>query len=420
MAGLAHGVATVSNAGALTEPIWARTGCVALAPGPDPAAIVREAEAPAGRPEATGAARRGGAGRYIERSFALERTDRGDARRPDPRMRRTAPCRGSCSSAGDFVKTGGMDRANYAAGVATWPSAATTSTSWRTGPTSRSVRRPNVTLPPGAGSRWVRTCSAIPCSTGPGGAWARRVAGQGGRVVVNGGNCRWGDVNWLHHLNVLDRAPERRRPVARAPSARGATGSTRREDRACLRMARVDRHHLRAEQARRWSSGWASTPSGSTVVYYGTDPEVFHPIAADGRRALRARLGWPEDRPMLAFVGALGDRRKGFDTLFAAWQIALPRPGLGRRPRGRRRRGRAPRVAGAGRRGRDRPPASASSASAATSPTSSAPATPTSCPSRYEGYSLVTQEALCCGLPAFVTAHRRHRRALPRRARTTC
>src|SRR5207302_9944595 len=24
-------------------------------------------------------------------------------------------------------------------------------------------------------------------------------------------------------------------------------------------------------------------------------------------------------------------------------------------------------------------------------------------PSRYEGYSLVTQEALCCGLPAFVT-----------------
>jgi glycosyltransferase involved in cell wall biosynthesis len=24
-------------------------------------------------------------------------------------------------------------------------------------------------------------------------------------------------------------------------------------------------------------------------------------------------------------------------------------------------------------------------------------------PSRYEGYSLVTQEALCCGLPAFIT-----------------
>ena len=31
--------------------------------------------------------------------------------------------------------------------------------------------------------------------------WARRIAARGGRVVVNGGNCRWYDVNWTQHVN---------------------------------------------------------------------------------------------------------------------------------------------------------------------------------------------------------------------------
>jgi glycosyltransferase involved in cell wall biosynthesis len=44
MAGLAHGLATVSNLGHLSEPIWSDTGCVALAARPDPALIARTAE----------------------------------------------------------------------------------------------------------------------------------------------------------------------------------------------------------------------------------------------------------------------------------------------------------------------------------------------------------------------------------------
>src|SRR6185503_181100 len=34
-----------------------------------------------------------------------------------------------------------------------------------------------------------------------------------------------------------------------------------------------------------------------------------------------ARSAWsqPTGRPLVGFVGALGDRRKGFDTLFSAW-----------------------------------------------------------------------------------------------------
>jgi glycosyltransferase involved in cell wall biosynthesis len=39
------------------------------------------------------------------------------------------------------------------------------------------------------------------------------------------------------------------------------------------------------------------------------------------RAAFRSKIGWKNDRPIVVFIGALGDRRKGFDTLFSAWQI---------------------------------------------------------------------------------------------------
>jgi glycosyltransferase involved in cell wall biosynthesis len=54
------------------------------------------------------------------------------------------------------------------------------------------------------------------------------------------------------------------------------------------------------------------------VVYYGIDARLFARSSAASAIEARERLGWPA-RPAVAFVGALGDRRKGFDTLFAAW-----------------------------------------------------------------------------------------------------
>jgi glycosyltransferase involved in cell wall biosynthesis len=61
-------------------------------------------------------------------------------------------------------------------------------------------------------------------------------------------------------------------------------------------------------------------PSRVRVVYYGSDSAEFLAIQAEERLAARRELGWPMDRPVAVFVGALGDRRKGFDRLFAAWQ----------------------------------------------------------------------------------------------------
>jgi glycosyltransferase involved in cell wall biosynthesis len=121
------------------------------------------------------------------------------------------------------------------------------------------------------------------------------------------------------------------------------------------------------------------------------------------RRRLRTQFDLA-DRPQLAFVGALGDRRKGFDTLFAAWASLCRDPrwdgdlivvGRGAELELWRRRARDEnmqnRIRFLGFR-------------------SDVPDLLAACdglvaPTRYEAYGLGVQEALCTGLPALVSAH---------------
>jgi glycosyltransferase involved in cell wall biosynthesis len=75
MAPLAHGSATVSTTGALTEPFWAGSGAVALAPAADPQAVADAAIALLG--DAAERGRLGAAGRsYYEARFSVERAVR--------------------------------------------------------------------------------------------------------------------------------------------------------------------------------------------------------------------------------------------------------------------------------------------------------------------------------------------------------
>ena len=37
--------------------------------------------------------------------------------------------------------------------------------------------------------------------------WASRVASCGGRVIVNGGNCPWNDIDWVHYIHAAYRNP---------------------------------------------------------------------------------------------------------------------------------------------------------------------------------------------------------------------
>ncbi len=75
MAALAHGVATVATLGVHTEPLWAETGALALAPEGQLEVMSRAVEALLADPEARG--RLGATGRATyERHFTLERTIR--------------------------------------------------------------------------------------------------------------------------------------------------------------------------------------------------------------------------------------------------------------------------------------------------------------------------------------------------------
>jgi glycosyltransferase involved in cell wall biosynthesis len=230
---------------------------------------------------------------------------------------------------------------------------------------------------------------------------ARRLAPSGARVVVNGGNCPWGDVNWVHHVHVVD-----------AP--RVVVGSLRR-----FKNRMVYRHDVASERSAVRSSKLVITTCEKNrqdilnriggveagrvhVSYYGLDTSKYRPASGAERAAIRSSLGWAPDRPTAIFVGGLGDRRKGFDILFSAW-TELCRDSswdadlvvLGR---GAESSVWAARATELGLSDRIRLmgfiPEPADIFRAADAHV---------LPSRYEGYSLVTLEALGCGIPAFIT-----------------
>jgi glycosyltransferase involved in cell wall biosynthesis len=139
------------------------------------------------------------------------------------------------------------------------------------------------------------------------------------------------------------------------------------------------------------------------VVYLGTDPTTYRPVSEAEKAAARRTLAWPVDRPVAAFIGALGyDRNKGFDVLFSAWKLLCHDPswdadlvaaGGGAELDFWRKRARATglseriRILGYTKQVRT----VLAAADALVSPT------------HYDAYGLGVHEALCCGLPAFVT-----------------
>jgi glycosyltransferase involved in cell wall biosynthesis len=139
---------------------------------------------------------------------------------------------------------------------------------------------------------------------------------RGARAVVNGGNCAVADANWVHYLHAAFA------PTAGSPARRAKQAFTHERDiaaeRRALRGARVV--ICNSERTRRHVVEWHGLDDTRVhVVYYGTDAERLTLADAAVRRVARAKLGWPLDRPVVGFVGALGDRRKAFDTVFAAW-----------------------------------------------------------------------------------------------------
>jgi glycosyltransferase involved in cell wall biosynthesis len=227
----------------------------------------------------------------------------------------------------------------------------------------------------------------------------RRLRPRNARAVVNGGNCRVPGANWVHYLHA-----------AYAPQVNGSAG--RRAKGALTHHIDVDAERRALDAARLIICNSQRTRNDLIerlgidddrvrVVYYGSDPARFGPVGDAERLAAKARLG-RAGRPLVGFVGALGDRRKAFDTLFDAWTTLCRRPdwdadlvvvGSGAEQPAWEQRARdaglAGRITFLGFR-RDVPDVLAALDALVH-------------PARYEAYGLSVHEALCRGVPALVS-----------------
>jgi glycosyltransferase involved in cell wall biosynthesis len=236
-------------------------------------------------------------------------------------------------------------------------------------------------------------------------AIARRVIAQYGqaRVVVNGGNCVWPGVNWVHSVHQAWPSADDGAPLWFKAKNRVAAALARRNERSALEVARlVIANSERTRQDLIRSLG--AKPSSVSTVYLGADPHWGAPTSRE-RADARAWIGVPPNRPLIAFVGNLShDRNKGIDTLLAAFARLCTRPdwdadlvvagdGLARRLWEHH-------VASAGLGARVRflgfTTRVANLLSAADLLVS---------PVRYEAFGLSVQEAICRGVPTIVSAH---------------
>ena len=300
--------------------------------------------------------------------------------------------------AGDFVKAGGMDGANHA--LASYLADAGGEVHLAALRAAKDLAcRPNVIVhrtPRVAGSYLL----AEPLLDWAGRRWERWISRQGGRVVVNGGNCKWGDINWLHYVHAAYE------PETESIGLHRVKASTSRvrflsAERAALRRARVV--ITNSERTRQDAVNRLGIPESRVHrVYYGVDAERFRPATVDERARARASLACAMNTFCIAFVGSLGDGRKGFDTVFSAWEILCADPywdvdlivvGIG---------GQLPvwkaRAAAAGLNSRMRFLGFRDDVAGILAACDALVA-----PARYEPYGRAVQEALCCGLPAFVT-----------------
>lgn len=147
--------------------------------------------------------------------------------------------------------------------------------------------------------------------------WAKIISQEGGRVVVNGGNCHGTDINWVHYVHAAYE-PAFTGPPWRRLKARLAHRQALAREQRCLQASRVVVCNSQLT-ARHVIERVGVHPDRVRVVYYGIDAERFPKITPEERQAARQHLQL-DDRPWVVFVGALGDARKGFDTLYAAWK----------------------------------------------------------------------------------------------------
>ncbi len=222
------------------------------------------------------------------------------------------------------------------------------------------------------------------------------------RVVVNGGNCAWPDINWVHSVHHAWPPCDSDAPNWFKAKNRIDKSFYRCREHTAVRSAKVV--IANSERTRRDLVNLLNIPERKVhTLYLGSDSELG-PVTPERRRSAREWLGKPPDRPLAVFVGALGyDTNKGIDTLVRAWStlcsgtdwdVDLVVAGGGRAVA--RWKNQVERTGLSGRIEMigftERIADVLAAADVLVSPV------------RYEAYGMNVQEAICCGVPAIVSA----------------
>ena len=124
------------------------------------------------------------------------------------------------------------------------------------------------------------------------------------RIVVNGGNCNWPDINWVHCVHRAWREIDTGGPrLSRAKLRLEKSVALIREKRALARARVVIAN---SNRTRRDLIELLNVPADRVhTVYLGSEPHWK--LQTPQRRSwAREWLGKPADRPLVAFVGSLG------------------------------------------------------------------------------------------------------------------
>jgi glycosyltransferase involved in cell wall biosynthesis len=299
---------------------------------------------------------------------------------------------------GDFVQTGGMDRANYAlAHHLIRHEHEVHLVSHRVSP--ELLAFPNahfhqVTKPLRSDFLGEEILDRV------GRSWARWAASRGGRVVTNAGNCRAAGVSWVHYVHAAYR-PDVHGGFLTRGLAQLKRHSFLQKERKALAKARLV--VANSERTRTDLIDRLGVPVGRAhLVFYAANNDLFRPASATERAALRRELGWSLDRPHALFIGSPRDHRKGFDVALSAWGQLSLRQGWDTQLV----------VVGAG---AEQAHWQEQAAALGLGQhvrflglRSDIHEVHRACdlfvsPTRYEAYGLAAHEALCCALPTFVT-----------------
>src|SRR5262249_23274741 len=122
------------------------------------------------------------------------------------------------------------------------------------------------------------------------------------RVVVNGINCNWPDINWVHWLHQCWQPAALETPLWFRLKHRIETARAIRLERIPFRSAR-----LLVANSERTRQDLINLPEVRServhTVYLGTDSN-WSKLTPETRNAGRAWLGVPPGRPLIAFIGA--------------------------------------------------------------------------------------------------------------------